>query len=316
MRRVLLTVAVLLLAVPATASARTRLALLAGASAHSRACPHFRVGDDIEALSVRAVSCPTAEQIVHLWLKGNAVEHGSGPEADRSWTVDGWLCGHGAGGGACHRGSHALEYWIAGYWEYHSASAASAHKAHKPAHHPTTDPVTLAVKLAEQYWGATPCDGVITVDSSATVPTQLAGGTAGDAALEEGQVSDMWSTFAPSTSLPYTGCVTTLDSHIWPGWRKMDLAFQEFCDGITHEVGHFLGHEDTGQENPDSIEYPVLSLSNFNSVPQCRGITLWYGREPIRDPSEAELECEERRSAAAQRAGRDSFESCDTIGIE
>jgi hypothetical protein len=98
------------------------------AQAHTRACPQFTVtvsGErSIENLTVTRgpVSCRDAEKVAHDFAAGRGIEHGTGPEANRSWTVDGWTCGHGAGGGACRSGRSALEYSIAGYWEYHDAA--------------------------------------------------------------------------------------------------------------------------------------------------------------------------------------------------
>jgi hypothetical protein len=49
------------------------------------------------------VSCSTARMVLRALMSGKGKEHGppDGPQADQTWTVDGWSCGHGAGGGAC-----------------------------------------------------------------------------------------------------------------------------------------------------------------------------------------------------------------------
>jgi hypothetical protein len=117
------------------------LALPSTATAGTRKCPQFTITArsyrSVEHLVIRrgSVSCSDAQKVVRDFVAGRGVEHGSGPEADRSWTVDGWTCGHGAGGGSCLRGGATglsassyrtakdyIEYWVAGYWEYHSAA--------------------------------------------------------------------------------------------------------------------------------------------------------------------------------------------------
>jgi len=136
-----------------------------------------------------------------------------------------------------------------------------------PTQHPTTDPVTLAISLAERYWRVKPCGGNITVEASTTQP-----------ALVEGQhfgVALMWA---------HAGsCAFTIDTYYWPSWEYDDIYFQWFCDGITHELGHLapLDHSDVGQTDPASIEYPLLDPGspNFDSVPECRHVVLWYGHE-------------------------------------
>jgi hypothetical protein len=52
------------------------------------------------------VSCSTARKVLEAFMSGKGTEHGppDGPQADQTWTVDGWSCGHGAGGGACIHG--------------------------------------------------------------------------------------------------------------------------------------------------------------------------------------------------------------------
>jgi hypothetical protein len=149
-------------------------------------------------------------------------------------------------------------------------AAAAAHAAHhRPVHHPTTDPVTLAISLAERYWRVKPCGGNITVEASTTQPALVEGQHFGPAL--------MWATVG--------SCAFTIDTYYWPSWEYDDIWFHWFCDGITHELGHLapLDHSDVGQANPASIEYPLLEpgSANFDAVPECRHVTLWYGHERV-----------------------------------
>ncbi len=80
-------------------------------------------------------------------------------------------------------------------------------------------------------------------------------------------------------------CTITINASLWGSWQIDDGSFQWFCDAMTHEVGHLFGHLDGGQTDPRLITYPFLSESspNFNSVPECRAVTLHYGGQEIRD---------------------------------
>lgn len=140
----------------------------------------------------------------------------------------------------------------------------------------TTDPVALSLKLAERYWGGTPACGTPTVITS---PKQLP-----DSAYERvtspepsGSVVEMWT--------EVQSCTITINAGLWKSWQEEDDSFQWFCDAMTHEVGHLFGHPDGGQTDPSSITYPYLSnrSPNFNSVPDCKSVTLRYGAQMIRD---------------------------------
>lgn len=131
--------------------------------------------------------------------------------------------------------------------------------------HATTDPVALALKLAERYWHAAPCGGRITVVSSRMEPAEVDVGSE-----PRGRVL-MW------TALD--SCTITVLAHDWPSWPADDEQFQWFCDGITHELGHVLGISDDGQTDPTAITYPRIEPGspNYNSVSECRHVMLWYG---------------------------------------
>jgi hypothetical protein len=147
--------------------------------------------------------------------------------------------------------------------------------AHVRRHHVTTDPVALALRAAEIYWKANPCVGTILVRIQS--PPSIAIAESNGSPILPNEHINFWIT-TPVTTDP---CVIYINKSEWPNWRADNEDFQWFCDGITHEIGHFLGHRDSGQTNPTSIEYPLLEpdTPNFNSVPQCRHFNIWYGHE-------------------------------------
>ena len=196
---------------------------------------------------------------------------------------------------------------------------ASAHKVHKSAQHPTSNPTALAVAAAENYWGRQPCGGHLVLKATAILPPEISETPSDLAASELGSISAWaeWETPVgpndieepPST---YTRCTITLDSEVWPNWQGMDDNYQEYCDVMTREVGHLFGH---GDESTDmaSIEYPLIGSENFDSVPQCRSFVLYYGREVFRSEAPetpGEAACEVRRREAAVRQGKTEWPSC------
>ena len=140
----------------------------------------------------------------------------------------------------------------------------------------TTDPVALALQLAEQYWHGVPACGAPTI---ATSPQQLPNSVYETVTNPEpaNSVVEMWTEVQK--------CTITINASLWPSWRADDESFQWFCDAMTHEVGHLFGHADAGQTNAALITYPFLSGTspNFNSVPQCKHVSLQYGSQEIRD---------------------------------
>ncbi len=141
---------------------------------------------------------------------------------------------------------------------------------------PTTNPVALALKLAERYWHGAPRCGTPAVVMS---PHQLPNSAYEPTTSPEpaNSVVEMWT--------EVQRCTITINASQWGSWHEDDESFQWFCDSMTHEVGHLFGHLDGGQTDPSSITYPFLNGTspNFDSVPECRAVTLQYGPEEIRD---------------------------------
>lgn len=140
----------------------------------------------------------------------------------------------------------------------------------------STNPVALSLQLAERYWGGVPACGTPTIVTS---PHQLS-----NSAYEtvtnpepENTVVEMWT--------EVQRCTITINAALWGSWHQDDESFQWFCDAMAHEVGHLFGHADSGQTNAALITYPFLdgTSPNFNSVPQCRNVTLQYGATEIRN---------------------------------
>jgi hypothetical protein len=136
--------------------------------------------------------------------------------------------------------------------------------------------VALSLTLAEQYWHGAPACGTPRIVIS---PHELPSSEYEPVSSPEPKnvVFEMWT--------EQQNCTITINASVWPGWRQDDELFQWFCDAMTHEVGHLFGHLDGGQTNAASITYPFLDATspNFNSVPECRAVTLQYGPEEIRN---------------------------------
>ncbi len=158
----------------------------------------------------------------------------------------------------------------------HRHASAGPAAAHRPTRRPTTDPVALALQLAERYWRATPACGT---PSIVTRPHQLPNSDYETVTGPEpaNSVVEMWT--------EVQRCTITINASVWGSWHEDDESFQWFCDSMTHELGHLFGQLDGGQTNASSITYPFLSATspNFNSVPECRNVTLRYGQQEIRN---------------------------------
>jgi hypothetical protein len=91
------------------------------APAATMSCPSFRLDGSVFDVTIEkgSVSCRTAATVLRAFLSGKGKLHGppNGPAYLQTWTLDGWSCGHGAGGGGCIRGGttykNARDYIVA-----------------------------------------------------------------------------------------------------------------------------------------------------------------------------------------------------------
>jgi hypothetical protein len=78
------------------------------AGAASRQCRVLRLNRNTFRVTIQKgrASCHTATRVLKDFLSGHGTFHGprNGPASKQSYTLDGWTCGYGAGGGACIRG--------------------------------------------------------------------------------------------------------------------------------------------------------------------------------------------------------------------
>ena len=80
--------------------------------ARARSCPSFTLSGYVFAVKIEkgGVTCSTARKVLRAFLSGRGKLHGppNGPAYKQTWTLYGWSCGHGAGGGGCIR--HGSNY--------------------------------------------------------------------------------------------------------------------------------------------------------------------------------------------------------------
>ncbi len=152
--------------------------------------------------------------------------------------------------------------------------------------HANTNPVALALARAERYWHGVPCRGQVQVASSAKLPAKVVDLAINKQVAAGKKALLAWTDFdtplglnrvGPSPTL-YSDCTITLNATLWHSWQSDDGDFQWLCDVMTHELGHLFGSDDEGQTDPASIEYPFIEprAPNFDAVPECRHVTLWY----------------------------------------
>jgi len=126
-------------------------------------------------------------------------------------------------------------------------------------------PITIAMQRAEQYWGAVPCAGRVQVVYSSPLPE-------GEIAMSE------WDT-PLGHDLTFTegaaaNCVIHLLRGYWNPHVEAAVSWTEFCQTITHEIGHLLGHGYASDSR--SVMYRVLTERN---VPASCGRSLRPGTD-------------------------------------
>ena len=123
----------------------------------------------------------------------------------------------------------------------------------------TPAPLALALEVAHRHWGATACQGRVTVKTRQALLAGL------------GRDTDAWVTFgsalgANNLAAPaagYTACTIALTRARWPTRASMNADWDMLCMTITHEYGHLLGH--AHETKTGSIMLPVFS--DYSSMP-------------------------------------------------
>ena len=171
--------------------------------------------------------------------------------------------------------------------------AASASTAQAEMVVTTANPIEKAVAIADAYWGGSYCGGNYPIAYATNPSVPVNAGPANQEVAEGKLVIQAWARFGDPT------CTINLNSSIWTPVSEV-TRFQDFCDVITHEIGHFFGHGDEGQTDPTSIQYPTIEETspNYNSVPGCIGVQIrtetW-----VTSPAEKAEEVEALKETAA-----------------
>lgn len=148
------------------------------------------------------------------------------------------------------------------------SSPALAARHHRKIEIYSANPFIRAVEVAVVYWGrSVPCRRLPVVRLSTPPPiTEVSAGPL-QGALAKGMVEvEAW------VNLPEAvmgQCTIFLNNNRWNSRLMAILEFHKLCNMVTHEIGHFLGHEDEGATNAASITYPEETTQNESSVPEC-----------------------------------------------
>lgn len=76
---------------------------IAESSRHCRPLKERRIGYRV-TIERGPVTCRRARRVLGVFLSGGGKQHGNGSTATTYWTLLGWTCARGAGGGGCFRG--------------------------------------------------------------------------------------------------------------------------------------------------------------------------------------------------------------------
>ncbi len=126
------------------------------------------------------------------------------------------------------------------------------------------NPLALAERAAESYWGNVPCAGQIAVNWRTSTLAPSIPGTVVEAWVNFETPSGPLDYAAASST--YSGCTININSAVWPSYAATVEAYPQFCQMIVHEFGHFEGYIDSTSYPSSDIRYPLMSPDNLPSV--------------------------------------------------
>jgi len=117
---------------------------------------------------------------------------------------------------------------------------------------PSPSPVKAAAAAAKSYWGATPCNGRVTIAARSRLQAGM------------DPTTDAWATFSSSfgannlaaPAATYRNCTIALARWRWPTAASMAEDWDLLCATVIHETGHLLGR--THDSRRRSVMAPVF----------------------------------------------------------